>query len=390
MRVNRRSNSSLFKEVDWQARCLEAEAALAECQRQLQEREDTLTSLRSQLDHLKATQVLSQFEGSLDLSQSHVLDLASTVPGSTPLNPSGMLTTLKNSGMFRPNTKALARISSLGSEESAPEDHMFEEFFILGLTTPDTKECKPQVLYQYPKLDYIQDSVQYKVIPDFCFPMGCTPYPLQLTSSGSALNEILYGREGLTRSGNFYIFTLKSDPKVTTTPSSEPNYDQSVIYCVCLLTDELLITSDGQWIYPKCYCLASFQPCFELHYKVLTSLLAQKRLRRMSVVAGSSLSSSSLGRIMSPSEDISDNEIAILCDYHQIVPPSANSVLRLSLDSPLEYRYFDPCLMDVTWCCPSLLTSLPVPDLLTVLTAVMLEKSVVFISNNKGLLTSCV
>jgi len=393
MRATRRSNSSLMKEVDWQSRCLAAEAECVqmreEWEREMHRKDALIRDLQAEVDRLKSGQVLTQFEGSLDLSQSHLLDLASTVPGSSTLSP-GLTTTLKNSGIFRLPTKPLERIPSLG-EDSTEEDqeHMFEEFFVLGLRDPDTKECKPQVLYQYPKLDYAQDSVQFKVLPDFCFPLGCTPYPLQLTSSGSALNELLYGREGLTRSSNFFMFTLKADPKPCRS-WDDPNHDRGVIYCVCLLTDELLITSDGQWIYPKCFCLASFQPCFELHYQVLTSLLAMKRVRRMNVVAGGSLSSSSLGRMMSQTEAVSDEEIAMLCSYHRAAPPSAGSPLRVSLDAHFNYRYPEPWQLDTSWCCPALFSCLSPSDLLVLLSAFLLEKSIVFLSANKGLLTSCV
>lgn len=382
-----------MKEVDWQARCLAAEAECTqmreEYEREMQRKDALIRDLQAEVDRLKSGKVLTQFEGSLDLSESHLLDLASTVPGSSTL--SGLATTLKNSGIFRPPTKPLERIPSLGDESTTDEEleHMFEEFFVLGLRDPDTKECKPQVLYQYPKLDYAQDSVQFKVLPDFCFPLGCTPYPLQLTSSGSALNELLYGRDGLSRSSNFFIFTLKSEPKPSRS-RDDPNHDRGVIYCVCLLTDELLITSEGQWIYPKCFCLASFQPCFELHYQVLTSLLAMKRVRRMNVVAGSSLSSSALGRMMSQTEDVSDEDVAVLCSYHRASPPSGGSPMRLSLEALFQYRYPEAWQLDTSWCCPALLSCLSPSDLLLLLSAFMLEKSIVFTSSNKGLLTSCV
>ena len=363
-------------------------------ERDVQAKDAQIRELTAEIERLKSGQLTSQFEGSMDLSQSHVLDLASSVFGGSFSSGLGLAATLKNGVMPSRPSRRLERIPSVPeSEFTVIQDHLFEEFFMLGLRAPDTKESKPQVLFQYPRLDFTGDSVQARVIPDFCYPLGCTPYPLQITNSGSALNELLYGREALTRSANFFVFTLKAEGETMTVSNwDEPNADKGILYGVCLLTDDLIVTNEGQWIYPKCLCLLSYHACFELHFQVLTELLAMERVRRMNVVAGNTFTSGTLAVMVKLSEDLSDEEVALLCSYHRATTPSMGSSLRLSLSSfsAMQYQFPESRLMDISWCCPLLFTALSTQDLLTVLSAVMLEKSIVFLSANKGLLTSCV
>ena len=364
-----------------------------EFQQTMRRKDEEIETLKRENEHLRnqLTAAGLSSEATLDLTTSRVLDLASSICGASQISLLANSYTLKDTGVFQA-TARLEQIQSLPEPSSPPQtptlgQHMFEEFFLLGLPTP--QDTTPSVLYQYPGLDFTEGSIQRKVIPDFCYPEGCRAYPLHLTQSGSALNELIYGREGLMRSAHSYVFTLKAGAVERISGAwHKPNKDKDVLYCVCQASDDLIITDSGQWIYPKVFCLLSYQPCFDLHHHVLISLLAMKRLRRMTVSPGCTLTKTSLG-IMT-SEDITDDEVSLLCVYHDTTPASSGLYsLPVNLGNTIRYQCPEDSLQDVTWSCPPLLILLTADQLLFVLTALLLEQSVIILSPNYGLVSSC-
>lgn len=216
-----------------------------------------------------------------------------------------------------------------------------------------------------------------------------------MTDSASDLNEILYGQSSLARNSNFFIFTLKAQDKGQSVSShwTQANKDQLVMYCVCLKYDDLLVTDEGQWAYQKCLCLITFHPCFELHFDVLTKLLALKRLNRMSVIADqkATLSFKFLGKALKGSA-LQGEEEHLLAQYLRVPPQQPGEVVNIPLTTmeSIVYAFPEYQAMDVEWCCPPFFSSLRFQDLFWLVCAVLLEKSVVFTSSNIGLLTASV
>lgn len=143
---------------------------------------------------------------------------------------------------------------------------------------------EPQILFKYPQRKTL--AMRVKDLPAFCFPGGVKARFLEKTPSMSDLNEVIYGQEHLCRDDLSFIFSFKVA-------------DNATLYGVCLhvqevvqrpprilgvvspflrssdLRSRLLISA------PRCYCILTRVPFFELHYEMLNSIIAQERLERI-------------------------------------------------------------------------------------------------------------
>ncbi|GLT41478.1 hypothetical protein SLA2020_155390 [Shorea laevis] len=149
---------------------------------------------------------------------------------------------------------------------------------------PAPPTFEPQIIFKYPpgkKLD-----MRLKDLASFCFPAGIKARLLERTPSFSDLNALLYGQEHLGRDDLAFIFSLKVA-------------DNATLYGICLHVTEVvqrppgilggtspLIHSSGAFYRflvaaPRCYCLLTRVPFFELHYEMLNSIIAQERLNRI-------------------------------------------------------------------------------------------------------------
>ncbi|KAG9154348.1 hypothetical protein Leryth_000784 [Lithospermum erythrorhizon] len=143
---------------------------------------------------------------------------------------------------------------------------------------------EPQILFKYPpekKLD-----VPLKDLSTFCFPGGVKAHVLEKTPSLSELNELIYGQEHLSRDDLAFVFSLKVS-------------DSTSLYGICLHVHEFVqrppaIIGVSSPIYqsssgcnrfvvsaPRCYCVLTNVPFFELHFEMLNSIIAQDRLKRI-------------------------------------------------------------------------------------------------------------
>ncbi|XP_031501970.1 uncharacterized protein LOC116265490 isoform X2 [Nymphaea colorata] len=128
--------------------------------------------------------------------------------------------------------------------------------------------------------------MRVKDLPAFCFPAGVKARLMERTPSMSDLNEVLYGQEHLSRDDLSFIFSLKVAGNAT-------------LYGVCLHVQEIVqrppgilgalsplapSPARGRFLVsaPRCYCLLTRVPFFELHYEMLNSIIAQERLERIS------------------------------------------------------------------------------------------------------------
>jgi hypothetical protein len=143
-------------------------------------------------------------------------------------------------------------------------------------------------------------------------------------------------------------------------------------------------------------CILTYHPSFELHYEVLTKLLALKRLKRMNLMmnqrAGSTYSLTSLSRMSKKSDEPDIEEIHLLGAYIKVTSLALglNVTIPLSTVDPVNYTCPLLSQLDIEWCCPPFFSSVRFQDLFWLVCAVLLEKSVVFISSNTGLLTAAV
>ncbi|KAK8674410.1 hypothetical protein V6N13_112701 [Hibiscus sabdariffa] len=152
---------------------------------------------------------------------------------------------------------------------------------------PPVPIFEPQILFRYPPGKRL--SMRLKDLAIFCFPGGVKARLLEKTPSFSDLNELLYGQEHLGRDDFTFVFSLKVAGNAT-------------VYGVCLHVPELVKRQPGnlgapsrlseisgassQFLVsaPRCYCLLTRVPFFELHYEMLNSIIAQERLNRITEV----------------------------------------------------------------------------------------------------------
>ncbi|XP_043706121.1 uncharacterized protein LOC122655827 isoform X2 [Telopea speciosissima] len=154
---------------------------------------------------------------------------------------------------------------------------------------PSIPTFDPQILFQYPRGRKL--AVQPKDLLAFCFPGGVKARLMERTPSMSDLNEIIYGQEHLGRDDLAFIFSLKVA-------------DNATLYGVCLHVQEIVqrlpsILSGASHLSqssggcsrflvsaPRCYCVLTKVPFFELHYEMLNSIIAQERLDRITQFVG--------------------------------------------------------------------------------------------------------
>ncbi|XP_024626920.1 uncharacterized protein [Medicago truncatula] len=149
---------------------------------------------------------------------------------------------------------------------------------------PPEPILEPQILFKYPPARSF--TVRMQDLASFCFPEGVKAWLLERTPSLSELNEIVYGQEHLGRDDLSFVFTLKAE-------------DNTPLYGVCLHVPEIVqrppgilgrsspisipsvLSSRFLVSAPRCYCLLTKVPFFELHFEMLNSLIAQERLNRI-------------------------------------------------------------------------------------------------------------
>lgn len=141
----------------------------------------------------------------------------------------------------------------------------------------------PQLLYQFPEDKPLHMTPEELV--SFCFPHGVTPRLLRRSPSMSALNEVVYGQQHFVHSDQSFVFLHKGG-------------DGLPMFGVCYLVNQMLHTPPGLVKHkfresgvspskhmvaaPRCYCLLSRYPFFELHFQVLNLVLGLERLDSIS------------------------------------------------------------------------------------------------------------
>ncbi|XP_058095045.1 uncharacterized protein LOC131240674 isoform X2 [Magnolia sinica] len=149
---------------------------------------------------------------------------------------------------------------------------------------PPPPTLEPQILFKYPPRKRI--AMRVKDLPAFCFPGGVKARLMERTPSMSDLNEVIYGQEHMCRDDLSFIFSLKVA-------------NDSTLYGVCLHVQEIVqrppgilgfisptLQSSGRCSRflvsaPRCYCILTRVPFFELHYEMLNSIIAEERLERI-------------------------------------------------------------------------------------------------------------
>ncbi|KAL3647681.1 hypothetical protein CASFOL_008649 [Castilleja foliolosa] len=167
-------------------------------------------------------------------------------------------------------------------EDAVLKRKMLESNERIDFEEPLSQSMEPQVLFKYPPGEKL--ALRLKDLASFCFPGGVKAGILKRTPSLSELNELLYGQGHLYREDTSFIFSIKVA-------------DSATLYGVCLHVQEFvqeppIVSSSfsqspsGRSRFlvsaPRCYCILTRVPFFELHFEILNSIIAQKHLNRVS------------------------------------------------------------------------------------------------------------
>lgn len=263
---------------------------------------------------------------------------------------------------------------------------VFEAFFVIGIA-PSSIKTAPQekILFEFPSKNCVSKAMK-RVMPNLAMPK-LKSKKMKLSGSASDLNNLIFGQIPSKRNKNCFIFTLKSNGLEAET-SKMPNSNHEVLYFTCLLIKDLVEHQNDDWIAPKCYCIASYFPAFELHYEILCSILFLKRLYRMDLMQSIDTSNLKLSNI-----DVTDEGIELLTKVYEcsnVEDISHISIKTSSMDC-LNYNFQDDIsVIDVPWLCTPLFSFINFQDFVWTLSALLQEKSIIFVSGNLGLMTSCV
>ncbi|XP_027093995.2 uncharacterized protein [Coffea arabica] len=158
------------------------------------------------------------------------------------------------------------------------------DFRMMQNRGPPVPTLEPQIIYAYPPGKRL--PLRSKELAAFCFPSGVKAHLLKRTPSFTDLNKLVYGQEHLSRDDLSFIFSLKVA-------------DNATLYGVCLHVQEVVQRAPAicgglsplsqssvgcsRFLVaaPRCYCLLTRVPFFELHYEMLNSVIAQGRLNRI-------------------------------------------------------------------------------------------------------------
>ncbi|XP_074268698.1 uncharacterized protein LOC141592043 [Silene latifolia] len=149
---------------------------------------------------------------------------------------------------------------------------------------PSPPSLDPQVLFKYPPGKRL--PMRVKDLCAFTFPGGVKARLMERSPSLSDLNSLVYGQEHMGRDDLAFVFSLKAA-------------NNGTMYGVCLQVPEIVQRPPAIFGYssplsqsslggsrflvsaPRCYCLITRVPFFELHYEMLNSIVAQERLNRI-------------------------------------------------------------------------------------------------------------
>ncbi|CAO2824150.1 unnamed protein product [Amaranthus hypochondriacus] len=149
---------------------------------------------------------------------------------------------------------------------------------------PSPPALDPQIIFKYPPGKKL--PMRLKDLCAFTFPGGVKARLMERTPSLSDLNSLVYGQEHMGRDDLAFVFSLKAA-------------DNGTLYGVCLHVPEIVqrppailgsssplcnpSVGGSRFLVsaPRCYCLLTRVPFFELHFEMLNSIISQERLNRI-------------------------------------------------------------------------------------------------------------
>ena len=291
-----------------------------------------------------------------------------------------------------------ASISCIQEETELNDFRLFEQFLVIGLKEQGGIISEPylqDILYSYPHDACINNEL-LKTVNLLAFHQGLSPMKFKLDESVlSQIYEVLFSL--YYRNGNSFTSILPSEIDQNDFGIYEmSNNDKKNIYCCFVNFKELGTSKNGafQLIVPRCYCILTYFPCFELHFEILYKMLAIKRTSRVNNFQD--CSNDNIFYQENKFDIISEEEIGLIESYYEYFAESSfekKMQISISLQSTENIDYKFPSnysYLDQLWFCPLLFSLISLEDFYYLLCAILQEKRIVFYSKNPDFLTSCV
>ncbi|PRP88561.1 hypothetical protein PROFUN_02972 [Planoprotostelium fungivorum] len=274
-------------------------------------------------------------------------------------------------------------------------------------TDDSGRPLKPEILFKFPP----DKDIPFEAVP-FCFPQKATIHKVLRRGSFSEVHNAIFGSMRLLeKTKNFFLFLLVQDTEVfygVCVKNQEllkrwPSFSQSDVN-----KDNLRSLSDYGSFTTRVYCFISRFPFFKLHYEVIFSILARERLYVFEEQKDGleTLLRQSRPNLMIDLEqelqkqaarvDEVPNEItALLQSYYGKIVPRSGQSLEFELPQEVHSLLFtcpeeDEDILLATWCLPVLFSAVKVESVLTLLSAVLQERSIIIECSNCGVLSAVV
>ncbi|CAI2377780.1 unnamed protein product [Moneuplotes crassus] len=327
---------------------------------------------------------------------------------------------------FFGNEDVSEHISQINLLPLAPEfknlknPKFMEEFYIIGVDdmtlmslNSSHEIVRPSLLYNYPNSE--EHAERHRVIKDFCFPIGIGVEKIDLSKPDLEIkiSDALYNRKIYLY--DTFIFTLNGNDY-----NKGIIYEDEHLYCLTIVVKELVspnvkeIDLTGQmeeqlFLSKKAYCIMFRNTHFELQYKLLSALSKiQKHEQANTKILESNQRLSGLNILPEYKDLVNDIEsmismpiISDLCmktlkEFYELNPKDFKPKNSLTLPIPYKVCKFQYKIpesveyLDINWYGPFFISWIKFEDFYYLFKAILLEKSIVFVSKNHGLITSMV
>ena len=310
------------------------------------------------------------------------------------------------------------KINELGNYNTR-YNRYFEEFYIVGvdqltlgsLNSNKRISLRPSLIYNYPSRE--EHKERHNVIKDFWFPNGIEVEQINLANSEqeSKLNEILFCRPVMVE--NWFLFTINAN-----------DYEKKIIYqdeylnWLAVITNEIMSTGyntqemsgieeEKLFIVQKAYCIMFRGNHISLQYQILASLIKLMKWERTQNIKISELDyfadmsiykeyeyllADIYSMISMPVITGKMNEL--LVTLNSLNPGKISPNQWLSIEVPWNIEpilYLMPqneSYLDIMWHGPFFFSKVSFREFYFVFRTILLEKSVIFISDDKNLLSS--
>nr|XP_033509707.1 uncharacterized protein LOC104087611 isoform X3 [Nicotiana tomentosiformis] len=303
------------------------------------------------------------------------------------------------------------------------------DFRMLSNCGPSVPSLEPQVLFKYPPGKKL--AMRMKDLAAFCFPGGVKAHVMERTPSFSELNELVYGQEHLGRDDLSFVFSLKVA-------------DNATLYGVCLHVSEIVQKPPAIYVpssplsqssvgrsrflvsAPRCYCLLTRVPLFELHYEMLnSSARSMVSEDEDDDLFFSNDKDAGCEMIMEWARENKNDLLQIVCSYHSLpLPPRGSKIVFQPLEhlQAIEYERISVSELGISekhlgtsmkdadevakvnfhlaaaeeavglsiWTTATICRALSIETILALVTGVLLEKQVVIVCPNLGVLSAVV